>query len=221
MTGLRSAALLPVSRIRGRLAAVIVLVGVLVTLASAAGAAVPAAEGARLTGDEPHYLLTALSLAEDRDLNIADELAERRYQPFHHIELQAQGNPLSDGRRLSPHEPLLPLLLALPVAVGGWLAAKIVLAVTAGVLAGLLVWTAVRRFQVPLPVAAITFGLFGLSPPLAVYGSQVYPELPAALTIAAGIALLTGGLGRGARWGLLAAVVVLPWLSTKYVPVAA
>src|SRR4029453_7671347 len=80
----------------------------------------------------PQYLLTAISLAEDRDLDIADELAEGRWRPFHALPLPEQTEPLADGRRLSPHDPLLPLLLAGPVAAGGWGGAKLGLAAVAG-----------------------------------------------------------------------------------------
>ena len=49
--------------------------GLLAFLGAAAGIRVPATHGAQTTADEPQYLLTAISLAEDRDLDIADELA--------------------------------------------------------------------------------------------------------------------------------------------------
>ena len=39
---------------------------------------VDAAGGAEFAGDEPHFLIAAESLAEDRDLDLADEYAERR-----------------------------------------------------------------------------------------------------------------------------------------------
>src|SRR5512132_3911247 len=91
-----------------------VAVGVLAFAAAAAGILVPATHGTRTTADEPQYLLTAISLAEDHDLDIADELAEGRWRPFHALPLPAQTEPLADGRRLSPHDPLLPLLLAGP-----------------------------------------------------------------------------------------------------------
>jgi hypothetical protein len=201
----------------------ILLVGVVAFAAAAAGILVPATHGTWTTADEPQYLLTAISLAEDHDLDIADELAEGRWRPFHALPLPTQTELLADGRRLSPHDPLLPLLLAGPVAVGGWVGAKLAMAALAGLLAALLLWTAVRRLGVPLGVAALAAGLFACSPPLAVYGSQVYPELPAALAVlAAAAALLSSGPPtRPATLVVGAAVVVLPWLGVKYAPVAA
>jgi hypothetical protein len=201
-----------------------VVVGLLAMLAAAGGIAVPATHGTQTTADEPQYLLTAISLAEDGDLDIADELAEARWRSFHALPLPTQTEPLADGRRLSPHDPLLPLLLAGPVAAGGWVGAKLAMAAMAGLLAALLLWTAVRRFAVPLPTATLAATAFALSTPLAVYGSQLYPELPAALVTLAAVAALTGpGPGRkvGATLVVGGAVVALPWLAVKYVPVAA
>ena len=200
-------------------------VGVLAFAAAAAGILVPATHGTRTTADEPQYLLTAISLAEDHDLDITDELAEGRWRPFHALPLPTQTAPRADGRHLSPHDPLLPLLLAGPVAVGGWVGAKLAMAVLAGLLAALLLWTAVRRLGVPLGVAALAAGVFACSPPLAAYGSQLYPELPAALVVlAAAAALLSpapAGLATRPTLVTGVAVVALPWLGVKYAPVAA
>jgi hypothetical protein len=200
-----------------------VVVGLLAFLAAAAGIVVPATHGTRTTADEPQYLLTAISLATDHDLDIADELADGRWRAFHALPLPTQTEPLADGRRISPHDPLLPLLLAAPVAVGGWVGAKAAMAVMAGLLAALLCWTAVRRLGVPVATAALAAGVLACSPPLAVYGSQVYPELPAALAVLAAVAALTSNRPPGRRATLVvgAAVVALPWLGVKYAPVAA
>jgi hypothetical protein len=198
-------------------------VGVLAFLAAAAGILVPATHGTRTTADEPQYLLTAISLAEDRNLDIADELAGARWRAFHALALPEQTELLADGRRLSPHDPLLPLLLAGPVAVGGWVGAKLAMAAMAGLLAALLVWTAVRRLGVPLGTATLATALLACSPPLAVYGSQIYPELPAALAVLAAAAALTSPAPPSVRATLVTGVAVaaLPWLGVKYAPVAA
>ncbi len=189
--------------------------------AAAAGIGSRASYGAQTTADEPHYLLTALSLARDGDLDVRDEFAEQAYRPFHEIELAPQARPLRDGRLIEPHDPLLPAVLAAPAALGGWVAAKLTLAAIAAALAALTLWTAVRRFGVPVLPAAAVVGVFAASAPLAAYGSQVYPELPAALAVAVALAALAGPLRRGGLAALGLAVVALPWLSVKYAPVAA
>jgi hypothetical protein len=197
------------------------LLAVAVTAGVAAALPVPATRSVQVAADEPQYLLTAISLAEDADLDIADELEAARWRAFHPSPLPEQTRPLTDGRRLSPHDPLLPALLAVPVALGGWVGAKLALAGIAGLLAAVLAWTAMARYRVGAAVAFPVVGMFMLSAPLAVYGTQVYPEMPAALATAVGIAAVTGPLGHPALVALAAAVATLPWLSVKYVPVAA
>ena len=197
------------------------LAGLVSFAAAAAGLDVRASYGARVTGDEPYYLITAISLAEERNLDVSDEITEGSYRPFHEIALDEQTRPLEGGRRVSPHDPLLPLLLAPAVALGGWLGAKWLLAALAGALCALIVWIAVRRFRVGIGAAALAAVVFGASAPLAVYGSQVYPELPAALCTAIGVAALTGRLRTGGLSCLAVSVTALPWLSIKYAPIAA
>ncbi len=218
-----------------------VIVGVATAAWCAVAAPARATYGARVTADEPQYLLTALSLAEDRDLDIADELAAERWRDFHQAQLPEQTEVRTGGQRLSPHDPLLPVVLALPVGIGGWLGAKLTLAVLAGLLAAALLWVAARRLNVPPRSAAVAVLAFSLSAPFAAYGAQIYPEIPAALAVTVALGAATGPLGRrgpaepnGERLGRLAgwrsesgvvaslvAVAALPWLGVKYTPVAA
>ncbi|HVF21277.1 MAG TPA: hypothetical protein VNA14_13705 [Mycobacteriales bacterium] len=201
-------------------AALLVVLGLAVTAVCSLGIGVRSTYGGRAAVDEPEYLLTALSLGEDGDLDIADELADERWRDFHDADLPVQTAVLDGGRRISPHDPLLPLLLALPMRWGGFVAAKAVVAAVAGLLAALTCWVAVRRFAVPLPVALAVVLLASMSPPLGVYATQVYPEIPAALLVMYGVALLTGPLRPGGLVGLGLVVTALPWLSVKYSPVA-
>jgi hypothetical protein len=206
---------------RRRLIAGMVVAGLLAAIAAALGIPGRATYGAQVSADEPQYLLTALSLAEDGDLAVTDELAAERYRAFHEAELPRQTAERPDGAHISPHDPLLPLMLAPAMAIGGWIAAKLTLAAMAGVLAALTVWTAVARFEVPLRLSVVTTAAFGMSAPLAVYGHQVYPELPAALIVLGAVAAITGPDRRPAVAGAVAAVIALPWLGIKYAPVAA
>jgi hypothetical protein len=197
----------------------LVVLGLGVAVVAALGVDARAAYGARTTADEPHYLLTAISLWQDHDITTGDELDARAYTPFHEVTLLDQTTPLADGRRVEPHDPLLPVILAAPVAFGGWLGAKLALAAIAGCLASTMAWVAVRRFDVSLPVAAVTVGAFSLAMPLSSYATQIYPEMPAALAVALAVGALCGPLrARGiALW--VAMLIVLPWLSVKYAPV--
>ncbi len=197
------------------------LVAVVAFAAALAGIDARASYGAQTTADEPHYLLTAISLWEDGDLDVSDEYADGRYRDFYEITLQPQARPRSDGTLVEPHDPLLPLLLAAPVAAGGWVGAKLFLCLVAAALAALTLWLAVRRFAVPVLPATVTVGLLAASVPLAAYGTQVYPEIVAALFTVVGVAALTGRLGRAGLATVAAVGVLLPWLSVKYAPVAA
>ena len=200
---------------------VLAAVFVVAALWAGLGAGAHASYGARMIADEPQYVLSALSLAEDGDLDISDELAGERWRDFHAADLPRQTEPRSDGSELSPHDPLLPLLLAPGVGSLGWVGARITMALVAGALAALLLWTGVVRLGARLDAALVVVGAFSLSAPLAAYGSQVYPELVAALAVTVAAAALLGSSSGPRRWLWLAAVVALPWLGVKYAPVAA
>jgi hypothetical protein len=199
---------------------VVVVVGLGVAAWTAPFALARATYFARVTADEPQYLMTAISIGEDASLDVSDERAEGRYRAFHRADLPVQEARRADGTSVSPHDPLLPALLAVPVLVGGWPAAKLTLSVLAGVLAALLVWTAVRRFDAPLGTAVTAVATFALAAPFVIYGTQVYPELPAALAVTVALAAVTGRLRAGGLAAFTGAVVALPWLSVKYAPVA-
>ncbi|MGH3614321.1 MAG: hypothetical protein ACRDRK_17375 [Pseudonocardia sp.] len=201
--------------------ALLLLVATVATVAAALGIGVRALETAHVAVDEEQYVLTAISLAEDGDLDIADELVAQRWRAFADVPPQIETSVLADGTQISPHDPLLPLLLAGPVALGGWVGAKVALSLLAGTVAALTLWLAVRRFGVRARPAAIGVGIASASMPLAVYGQQIYPELPAALLTLLGVLALTGSI-RDRELVLLGLVVTaLPWLSIKYGLVAA
>lgn len=190
-------------------------------LAAIAGLDVRATYGARVSADEPQYLLTAISLAEDQNLNIDDEIDEEAYLPFHEIGLNRQTRDITPDKQVSPHDPLLPALLAVPVALGGWVGAKLFLAAIAGLVTALTFWAAVRRFGVGEGSAAIVCGVFAASAPFAVYGTQVYPEIVAAACVIGTVVVITARRKALLDVAAVASISALPWLSIKYVPVAA
>lgn len=196
-------------------------VGLAAFLLVVAGIGARATYGARTSADEPQYLLTALSIAEDGDLDIANQLSAGAYREFHETALPTQTALREDGSRLSPHNPLLPAFLALPTALGGWAAAKAAVAVLAAATAAATAWTATRRFGVSRRTAETGALLMAASPPLAFYATQIYPEMAAALLLVVSVASLTGPDNRRSRAAAAAAVAALPWLAVKYVPLAA
>ncbi len=194
--------------------------GILTALWCASGIGARATYNTRTTADEPQYLLSAISLFEDGDLDIADERVAGRFLAFHEVDLPRQETLRADGTAISPHDPLLPVLLAVPVAVGGWIGAKVLLALVAGLLAAVMTWTAVTRYGARVRPTVLVVGASSLAAPLAVYGTQVYPEIVAALTVAIAIAAITGPMRRLGITTFIGAIVALPWLSVKYAPVA-
>jgi hypothetical protein len=209
---------------RRRLRRVLAAVALAVTAVAALGIGVRATYGTRTTADEPQYLLSAISLAHDRDLDVSDERAALAYRPFHERALPQQALIQADGSQVNPHDPLLPALLAAPVWLGGaangWVIAKLALAVVGGVLAALLAWLAVRRLGLNMVTAVAVVGVFAASAPLAVYATQVYPEIVGALAVTAAFAAITAAPSRGAAAVTAVALGAMPWLSVKYVFVA-
>lgn len=179
--------------------------------------------GARVSSDEPQYLLTAMSLAEDLDLDISDELADQRYRVFHEVGLNQQTLALNNsGQQLSPHDPLLPIILAGPYAIGGWAGAKVALSAIMGATAALTLFAAARRLGAPLAGATWIVGAFFVAPPLTSYGTHIFPAGPASmLLMLAFVAVCHERRTRGWDAVALVAIVALPWLSVKYVPHAA
>lgn len=200
----------------------IVLVALGAFAAALVGLDARATYGARVTADEPQYLLTAQSLVDDGSLDISDEIADRAYLPYHEITIDRQTTVLDDGSEISPHDPLLPVVLALPMWIGGWVAAKATLALIGGATAALATWIAIRRFGVGPPAAGVTIAATFVGLPLASYGTQVYPEMPAALATLVAFAAITSPTTRLRRVVTAClAIVALPWLAVKYAPVAA
>ena len=206
----------------GRLTGLMFVVALTVSLVAALSIQARATYNAQVTADEPQYLITALSLGEDFDLDISDELEAERFRDFHEVNLNPQTIALDDaGLKISPHDPLLPLLLALPMKLGGWELAKATLSLIAGITAAATLWLAVRRFNVGTSTAACVVTALFCASPLTSYGSQVYPAMPAALCVVLGVAGVTSRSSKPWSWIAVAMIVCLPWLGVKYVPLAA
>lgn len=129
-------------------------VAVLAFVAAASGIAVPATPNEPVAVDEPQYLMTAQSLWEDGDLDIGNQIAQQSWRDYTPVEPPAETVVQPGGQQISPHDPLLPMLLAAPVGIAGWCGAKLTMSLLAGALAALTLWVAVRRFAIPPTLAA-------------------------------------------------------------------
>ena len=185
------------------------------------GVPLRASYGARVNVDEPFYLLTTVSLLADGDLDLANDYALWRYRQFfdHADELWHQSGPTADGRVLSPHNLGLSVLILPAYAWGGLDGVKTFLGAIGGAtiaMSALLAYRATGRAGPALLAGA----LLGISAPLFVYATQVYPEVPAAFLVTACAWLLLGSRpGWFSAVGLALGLSGLVWLGSKYAPV--
>jgi hypothetical protein len=182
-----------------------------------AGVPLRSTYGARVNVDEPFYLLTTVSLLADRDIDLRNDYAERRYAAFFDgPELWLQSVPTADGRLLSPHNLGLPILLLPGYAAGGVDGAKSFLAILGGATVFLTALVAHRATGHPRAALAAS-ALIGATAPMFVYATQVYPELPAALLVLACVWLI---LAERRGWltvmGVALGITALAWLGVKY-----
>jgi len=224
------------------------LVGVLVAgfVASSVAASRLTSTALYPAGDEPHYLIIAQSLWRDGDLRIENNHARGEYREYYDVVTDLAPHYLTrgaDGEIYSVHPIGLPLLMAPIFGVAGYRGVVLALMLAAS-LAGCLAWIWMRR--IGLSPSAAVFGWMAvyLSAPFLLQSFAVYPEVLAGLTLIGAMVLATdpltgpsgslspvGGEGwdEGAlrsrvalRWLVVgAAAGCLPWLSTKYAPVAA
>ena len=193
--------------------------------AYAATLGIDAAGGSNYAGDEPHMLLSAASLSDGLDLDLADAYADGVYREWDGRPVRTDGR-IVGGRLVEPHGIGFPLLLAPGYALGG--ATLVVLALAAVAALAFVLAAALARHVVPEPWATWAALLAGLSPPALAHATAVVPALTAGalLTGAALCALavrerplMRTAFGGGA---LLAVLPWLdPWLLVPAAPVAA
>ncbi len=183
-----------------------------------------ASRGAKITGDEPFYLLTTQSLIQDRDLNLRHQYATESYKEFfdHPGGLWRQSVPLDDGTLLSPHNPGLSVF----VIPGFWLAGL------AGAQWELLLLAALT-FSLAYSLWARLTGAFlvswlatlavALTASAFVYSTEVYPEIPAALALIVSLILVSLG-GKAGPWRaifLALSLTAMVWMGVRYAPLSA
>jgi hypothetical protein len=173
--------------------------------------------GSDLGGDEPHYLLTAKSLADDRNPDLLNEYRTGAYRDIYAFKLEPRGT-LTNGMLNEPHGVGFPLLIAPAYALGGVKGVELFLALVAALAVALAYALAAR--VVPDPWALAAAALAGLSPPFLAYSTSVYPAM-AAGAVLAGATLLALRLAdrpsRAGTFGCFALLGMLPWLNPMFV----
>src|SRR4051812_5022561 len=173
-------------------------------------------------GDEPRYLLSARSLAEDGDLNVFDEYRQNAYRGFFPYALKPRGT--ADAERATLYDPVgagFPLLIAPAYKLGGAHAVELFLAALAALAVALAYLLALRVTPDPWALGATL--AVGLSPPLLAYGTAVYPELAAGALLAGAALLALSAAEHPTRprvFGCFFLLALAPWLAVRFVPAA-
>jgi hypothetical protein len=181
-----------------------------------------AGPGSRLSAPAAHVLLTTRSLAEDGDLDLRDQYAQRAWRPFYRGVLRPTARPDAAGRILEPQGVGFPLLLAPAWRLGGVTAVRLLLAALAAI--AFACAASLARRLVPDPWASAAALAVGLSPPVVAAATAVRPEIPMAAALA-GAAVLALRIREDptaapAFWAALL-IAAVPWLGLSGVLAAA
>ncbi len=134
-------------------------------------------------GDEPYNLLITHSLAYDFDADLTNNYAHGDWRFFMKRPIEPQpGDPVGPhGERYSRHNDLLPMVLAPAYRVAGKEGALATMAALAAALAWLTL-RLTRHYARALPAEALgAWAVLAFAPPLLLYATEVWVEVPAAL----------------------------------------
>jgi len=182
------------------------------------------------TGDEPHYMVIMQSLLRDGDLKIENNHALEQYKEYFPRPLRphfiARG---ADGEIYSIHPIGMPVLAAPAFAIAGYRGVVAFLVLCAS-LAAAIMWKWVVSATGSEHAATFAWAAACLTSPYAFNTFTVYPEIVGALCVMLALAWRPSGGGAETSDGRLEqlswfvkgiATGLLPWLSTKYAPMAA
>lgn len=175
-------------------------------------------------GDEPHYLVIAQSLWRDGDLKIENNHERQDYREYFPRDLNpdflTRG---ANGEIYSIHPIGMAVLIAPIYAMAGYWGVVIALVLCASAAAAL-VWRFVVDASNAAGAATFAWAAIVFTTPFLFNTFALYPEIIAALAIAAAFTLSTKAGARddtGTRWLIVGlACAALPWLSTKYAPMS-
>lgn len=178
-------------------------------------------KGVHLSGDEPHYIMMAQSLAEEGDLDLKNNVHDKTYLKFIPVEIKAHG-VFHQGKLRPYHMPgvaflLIPFYLLFNL-LEGLIPPQLFFRLAAGIINGFFVLGLFMLLKKEFPQKDIRgFWLFMLCTfPLIFHCTHLYPELPAA-TLMIFAYLWSFTHKPNYIWsGLLLSLV--PWFHLKYIP---
>jgi hypothetical protein len=175
------------------------------------------------TGDEPHYLITAESIAFDLDVDLTNDYAseERVLRMVNVFPLGPHAFVYKESGELRPFRGVgLPAVLAPGAALGGLTGARLVMVLIAALLADQL-WRLLRDLRLRRLYRGLAWGAAVFCLPVVVFTSQIYPELPGALLVVVALRVMVVGASRSAALALgSGAAAALVWLHVRYFPLS-
>ncbi len=175
------------------------------------------------TGDEPHYLITAESIAYDLDVDLRNDYAsaERVLRMVNVFPLGPDAFVYKESGELRPFRGVgLPAVLAPGVALGGLTGARIVMVLIAALLADQL-YRLLRDLRLRRRYRVLAWGAAVFCLPVLVFSSQIYPELAGALLVVVALRVIVVGASRPAALALgSTAAAALVWLHVRYLPLS-
>jgi hypothetical protein len=183
-------------------------------------------------GDQPHYELEAFSLAYFHTRDMAVAYNDPNFTPVM-FPAGVQGYQAyyykPHGEFVSGHNVGLPLLLtpAVPlveeVGILSWnrrLWPWGIEMILFAALAAQLLYHMLERVRPRQPgIVAAVWAAVVFSPPMTVYASQVYPEMPATLLALAAVNGFFGPPSRRRLVGAAVAASLMPWLHVRFLPI--
>jgi hypothetical protein len=176
------------------------------------------------TGDEPHYLLTAESIAYDLDVDLRNDYAnsERVLRVVNVFPLGPDAFVYKDSGELRPFRGVgLPAALAPGVGLGGLTGARLVMVLIAALLADQL-YRLLRDLRLRPLYRILAWIAAAFCLPVVVFSSQIYPELAGALLVVVALRVMVRGASSPAALALgSAGAAALVWLHVRYFPLSA
>jgi hypothetical protein len=197
------------------------------------------------TGDQPFYLMDAISLVKDGDLDVANNYADRDEDFFYSRAPRPPGflgqpapYPLPPHLILSParpaseqydyHAPGLAILIVPAWIIGSWFhlwwPATVVFMCLVGALVAVNVFLLAFQASGDDRIAWMVWAAMTFSAPLICYSLLIFTELPVSLLILYAFRRFSVGWGANRPWQLALAgicVAFIPWLSWRCGTIAA
>ena len=168
-----------------------------------------------MTGDAPHYMLISAALAKEGSLDLSHLYYKKEWRRYYDLkkDLEPSAIPLRNGRMISEHRPLLPLLGAQGYRWGGFAGALWIQTLLGGLGTGLFYLLLRQRGMAPR-MALIGWSLLALSAPWILYSQIFIIEVLGGVLAVLWLLAWEGAVPEAWAWLV---PMALPWLGTRLV----